>query len=286
MTEVRKNVGWRFFNDHVESCDVVRGSTLDTLGTDDRRVAEWFIASLAGSHRVLDAGCGAGFPGIYVAPHVGELVGLDAAQNMVRAAQGHAADIGVPNALFQVGNTDALEFADAAFDAVMACGLLESMDWPGVSRTMAELRRVTQPGGRLAVLDQDWGYALQRKARRQGEVRFVDGRPVLRFVERTESPGLERDERHVVEPGSATGRRLLGELAGRTVTTTPLTPSDLVTCDVLDSFYDESAQFSAVTLAGTVSSAGFRDVHVGTLAAWGQVLVLLATRCENREKGR
>ena len=87
---VRQQVpGWQYFDEHVESCDVVRGRALDTLEEDDRAVAEWFIGAPEGRRRVLDVGCGAGYPGLYVAGHVGELVGIDAAPNMVRAAQAH-----------------------------------------------------------------------------------------------------------------------------------------------------------------------------------------------------
>ena len=59
---MRQVPGWQFFNAHVEVCDAVRCEGVAALPADDRTVAEWFISVLGGCRRVLDFGCGCGFP--------------------------------------------------------------------------------------------------------------------------------------------------------------------------------------------------------------------------------
>jgi SAM-dependent methyltransferase len=55
---------------------------------------------------------------------------------------------------FHVADARALPFADAAFDAVRTERLL--MHVPDVTRAVAEMVRVTRPGGRISVFDFDW----------------------------------------------------------------------------------------------------------------------------------
>jgi SAM-dependent methyltransferase len=55
---------------------------------------------------------------------------------------------------FQVADACALPFADGAFDGVRSERLL--MHVPEVARALAEMVRVTRPGGRVSVFDFDW----------------------------------------------------------------------------------------------------------------------------------
>jgi len=50
---------------------------------------------------------------------------------------------------FREGNAEALPFSDNSFDVTMACTVLEEGD---ADRMLAELVRVTRPGGRVAVI--------------------------------------------------------------------------------------------------------------------------------------
>ena len=81
--ELRKIAGWEFFNNNVDVCDLVRPGGIKALEANARAVAELFIAALGGHRRILDVGCGSGFPGLYVASYVDELVGLDLALDPV-----------------------------------------------------------------------------------------------------------------------------------------------------------------------------------------------------------
>ena len=78
---------WEFFDQNTDACDAGSMAVYDTLNEQNRQVPEFFIPALSGSRRVLDLGCGEGYPGLYVAPHVGELVGLDAAPNVTPSAR-------------------------------------------------------------------------------------------------------------------------------------------------------------------------------------------------------
>ena len=53
--------------------------------------------------------------------------------------------------MFEVGDAQALRFADGAFDAVRTERML--MHVPDADRAFAEMVRVLRPGGRLAVFD-------------------------------------------------------------------------------------------------------------------------------------
>jgi ubiquinone/menaquinone biosynthesis C-methylase UbiE len=275
----RKIAGWKFFNDNPNVCDVVRQGGLHALKPGDQEVAKWFIEAVSGCKRVLDLGCGSGFPGLFAAYSVNQLVGVDAAPNMILAAKANAVKLGMKNASFEVGSADDLGFGDEQFDGAIVCGLLESMDWKCVHRSLSELWRVPVSGGRVAVLDQDWGEVMERKALTEANIIHTGKRLMLQYVARTTSPHTETDTRFLVDPESHAGKRLLADLKGerRVRTTTKL--DELKPSEVLDCWYDESAQFDARTLRELMESKGFRNIKVNSRPVWDQrALFLLATK--------
>jgi ubiquinone/menaquinone biosynthesis C-methylase UbiE len=93
--------------------------------------------------RLLDVCCGPGYVAAEAAARGLSAVGVDIAPAMVDVARGR-----VPGAEFRVGDAEALEFGDGAFDAVAcAFGLLHL---PQPDRAMAEAFRVLRPGGGYA----------------------------------------------------------------------------------------------------------------------------------------
>jgi len=112
--------------------------------------------ALAPGAAVLDVGCGPGtdvFDMVELVGPTGRLVGLDASEVMLAEARRRTRDFQVP-ITFEVGQVQALPFEDGTFDVCRAERLLEHV--PDASQALAEMVRVTRPGGRIVVFDFDW----------------------------------------------------------------------------------------------------------------------------------
>lgn len=101
-----------------------------------------------GEGRALDVGCGAGAFAYAVAPHVAEVIGIDGDEALLAAAR----DGAPPNATFVLGDAAALPFGYGEFDVVGCLRLLHQVRRPEL--VVAELARVTRPGGRILLVDQ------------------------------------------------------------------------------------------------------------------------------------
>jgi ubiquinone/menaquinone biosynthesis C-methylase UbiE len=96
----------------------------------------------AGIH-VLDLACGPGHVAAAAAERGASPVGLDFSSEMIALAQA-----GHPCIRFEEGDAEALPFADASFDAVVANFGLHHV--PDPVRALCEARRVLRPGGSAA----------------------------------------------------------------------------------------------------------------------------------------
>ncbi|HEU5476789.1 MAG TPA: methyltransferase domain-containing protein [Gaiellaceae bacterium] len=101
-----------------------------------------------GDERVLDVGTGAGALALALAPLVREVVGLDPVPELLALAR----ERGLPNTEFVEGDGTALPFPDGDFDLSGTHRTLHHLPQP--ERVVAELARVTRPGGRVLVVDQ------------------------------------------------------------------------------------------------------------------------------------
>jgi SAM-dependent methyltransferase len=99
---------------------------------------------------VLDLACGPGEPGLTLAERVPgvTLVGADGAFGMARAAREAGRARGV-SGRFAVARGERLPFADGTFDRVLCRFGLMLFDDPAAG--LAEVRRVTRPGGRVVL---------------------------------------------------------------------------------------------------------------------------------------
>ncbi|HVF46754.1 MAG TPA: class I SAM-dependent methyltransferase [Pyrinomonadaceae bacterium] len=112
--------------------------------------AEEFVArlDLKPGTRVLDVACGTGNLAIPAARAGAEVTGIDIAPNLIEQAIARAASERV-NAKFEVGDAEDLPYDDASFDIVMT--MFGAMFAPRPDVTAAELKRVTKPGGLIAM---------------------------------------------------------------------------------------------------------------------------------------
>jgi SAM-dependent methyltransferase len=98
--------------------------------------------------RLLDAGCGAGMAAMRAASLGATVAGIDAAALLLDIARER-----VPMGDFRTGDLEDLPFADASFDVVTGFNAFQFAGDPVAA--LSEARRVTRPGGIVAVMT--WG---------------------------------------------------------------------------------------------------------------------------------
>jgi SAM-dependent methyltransferase len=125
------------------------------------RVKSWSfdVLALEPGIRALDVGCGTGEDVIAMADLAqpkGRAVGVDISATMIdeaRRRHGHRPDVS-----FQTADAGLLPFESSTFDACRCERTLQHIDVPDAA--VAEMARVLRPGGRLALLEPDWGTLI------------------------------------------------------------------------------------------------------------------------------
>ncbi|HEX4216525.1 MAG TPA: class I SAM-dependent methyltransferase [Candidatus Dormibacteraeota bacterium] len=105
--------------------------------------------------RVLDDGCGIGTYVRRLAPHVGEVYGIDFELDRVREA---AATPERPLVLCAAG--EHLPFPDGTFDVVISNEVIEHVADDGMA--MAEMARILRPGGRAVIFCPNRWYPVEQ----------------------------------------------------------------------------------------------------------------------------
>jgi SAM-dependent methyltransferase len=126
------------------------------VGRWSRLVAAKFLDWLAvpAGGRWLDVGCGTGAVTGTILAHAApaEVLGVDPSEGFVGYARDHVTD---PRARFEVASAAVLPCGDAEFDAVVSGLVLNFV--PSPADAVAEMARVTRPGGTVAAYL--WDYA-------------------------------------------------------------------------------------------------------------------------------
>jgi ubiquinone/menaquinone biosynthesis C-methylase UbiE len=109
--------------------------------------------------RLLEVGSGSGLLCRMLAPRLqsnGCIVGLDISPEFLAEAQKYAFQAGIVDRLvFETGRAEALPYKAASFDCAFAARLLLHALDPDTA--VCEMARVVKPGGRVVVMDWDFG---------------------------------------------------------------------------------------------------------------------------------
>ena len=120
-----------------------------------RRVLERFLAEveIKPGERVLEVGCGSGvFTRLMAQATAGQnpIVGVDINRYFLKEAVALAQKTGCQDAIeFREGSAEALPFEDNTFETCLSTTVMEEVD---ADRMLAEMTRVTKPGGRVGVI--------------------------------------------------------------------------------------------------------------------------------------
>jgi len=109
---------------------------------------------------VLEAGCGVGAQTVALARRspAAAITSLDRSEASLVEARERVAAAGHGNVRFAHADLFALPYAQASFDHVFVCFVLEHLAEP--ERALVALRRVLRPGGTLTVIEGDHGSVL------------------------------------------------------------------------------------------------------------------------------
>ncbi len=142
------------------------GTTRDSQFLFDRMTRETLDATgAAPGLRILDVASGFGQDAIALRTRGAEVIGAEPSARMTAWARLMSEKAAGPVPFWVRGWSDALPFADASFDAAYCKGALDHFDRP--ERAIAEMARVTKPGGRVVLAVANFDSLACRAARAQ-----------------------------------------------------------------------------------------------------------------------
>jgi SAM-dependent methyltransferase len=116
--------------------------------------AAYLLPHLTSGATLLDVGCGPGTITADLAERVAGVTALELSEDALNLARTEIGRRGLTTVEFAVGDVHALDFPDHAFDVVHAHQVLQHLGDPVAA--LREMRRVTRPGGIVAVRDSDY----------------------------------------------------------------------------------------------------------------------------------
>jgi len=160
-----------------------RTNTVLSLGNDQLwRVATTRAVAPQRGQRILDLAAGTGASSVALARSGAEVVAADFSPGMIAEGMRRHGDI--PNLSFVEADATDLPFDDAEFDTVTMSFGLRNVNEPRIA--LAELLRVTKPGGRLVVCE----FSHPPSRAFNGLYRFYNDR-ILPIVAKTVSSNAE-----------------------------------------------------------------------------------------------
>ena len=125
------------------------------MGGQSRLIAPLFIGFIGSIHdgdHVLDVGCGTGSLTFTIAntTKASKIVGIDPSEGFIEYVRSGNAD---PRVTFEIGDAQQLPYPDASFDKSLSQLVISHV--PDPRRVVAEMLRVTRPGGIVAACSWD-----------------------------------------------------------------------------------------------------------------------------------
>ena len=109
------------------------------------------LAGLTNADTVVDVACGPGFLTMALGARCGRAVGIDATDVFLAHARAEASRRGLQRTTFVLGDVGALPLASSSVDVATCRAAFHHFPVPAA--VLAEMVRVTRPGGRLLVAD-------------------------------------------------------------------------------------------------------------------------------------
>lgn len=164
---------------------------------------EFFAHVLSGCRRVLDVGCGEGWPSLYLARYLPQVIGLDLSPEHVALATNTASFMGLGNVYFASACIGELPFPGQTFDGVCFGGNVFTYGFEPLAM-LQEIRRVLRDGGPFAF--EQWPIDPDRPAWERIQWFIDGGPPILHYG--AGSGLLDRSYFIYLKPESEPGRRL------------------------------------------------------------------------------
>ncbi len=218
---------------------------------------------LAGASKVLDVGCGDGWPLLRLAPLFQAVVGIDASETRVARCRRNAATISAKNVTVKKMSVTAMEFDDNTFDGAVASQSIEQARDP--DQAIREVFRVLKPGSRFRVFFE--AYEKEGKGISEGVGLYeTDDELCYHYVLSCGQPPWERGYVVRFEPdaGMREEFRQLDALEGG-LDRNPELGVELLekhSGHIVGSSWYQLRHFTSVTLAKALEEAGFVDVRV------------------------
>ncbi len=159
MGETDKSGIGTFYTDHWRSIEDERIERYEQMFVwHDAQTTLLAPAELAAGQRVLDVGAGPGFFAGGLAGLVGDSGRVDGVDINARFVEDANRRNSSANVAFHHISDHVLPFAADTFDRVICKNVLEYV--PDLQASLAEVYRVLKPGGRVLVIDSDWGFVI------------------------------------------------------------------------------------------------------------------------------
>jgi ubiquinone/menaquinone biosynthesis C-methylase UbiE len=231
--------------------------------------AEWWAYMMEGAHRILDVGCGFGFPSFYLASCGYEVVGIDPSPSQIAVAERYRREEGASYCLeYRVIEQTVLPFEDDSFDGATFSSSLECVGDP--EALMREVIRVLKPGSPVAIDEEERGSEPETHPvwEHRGIV-VIDDVAYLRITTRVCDPYLDRYYMiRLMEDGKLTGHFRKQAPAGSfkwgmTLEETGLSLEQVLS-EAVEGEYGEAPGYDAYVLKDFLEKMGFTDLKFWT----------------------